>query len=31
MRHDGIDKNEYAFYWSFTAERKDIPKLIVEF
>lgn len=25
------DKNEYEFYWSFTAERKDIPKLIVEF
>ena len=26
-----FDKNEYEFYWSFTAERKDIPKLIVEF
>jgi hypothetical protein len=26
-----FDKNEYEFYWSFTAERKDIPKLTVEF
>jgi hypothetical protein len=26
-----LDKNEYEFYWSFTAERKDIPKLTVEF
>ena len=25
------DKKEYEFYWSFTAERKDIPKLTVEF
>lgn len=25
------DKKEYEFYWSFTAERKDIPKLEVEF
>jgi outer membrane murein-binding lipoprotein Lpp len=26
-----FDKNEYEFYWTFTAERKDIPKLTVEF
>jgi hypothetical protein len=26
-----FDKNEYEFYWTFTAERKDIPKLETEF
>ena len=31
MNRSWLDKNEYEFYWSFTAERKDIPKLIVEF
>ena len=31
MNRGWLDKNEYEFYWSFTAERKDIPKLIVEF
>ena len=31
MNRGWFDKNEYEFYWSFTAERKDIPKLIVEF
>jgi hypothetical protein len=31
MNRGWFDKNEYEFYWSFTAERKDIPKLTVEF
>jgi outer membrane murein-binding lipoprotein Lpp len=31
MNRGWLDKNEYEFYWSFTAERKDIPKLTVEF
>ena len=31
MNRSWFDKNEYEFYWSFTAERKDIPKLTVEF
>jgi hypothetical protein len=26
-----FDKKEYEFYWSFTAERKDVPQLEVEF
>ena len=28
---DDQDNNEYEFFWSFTAERADIPKLIVEY
>jgi hypothetical protein len=31
LKRSKNDKNEYEFYWSFTAERKDIPKLTVEF
>lgn len=31
MNRGWFDTNEYEFYWSFTAERKDIPKLTVEF
>jgi len=31
MNRGWFDKNEYEFYWSLTAERKDIPKLTVEF
>ena len=31
MNRGWLDKNEYEFYWSFTAERKDVPKLTVEF
>lgn len=26
-----FDNKEYEFYWSFTAERKDVPQLEVEF
>ena len=31
LKRGKSDKKEYEFYWSFTAERKDIPKLEVEF
>lgn len=31
MNRGWFDKNEYEFYWSLTAERKDVPKLTVEF
>jgi hypothetical protein len=31
LKRSKNDKNEYEFYWSFTAERKDIPKLETEF
>ena len=31
MNRGWFDKRQYEFYWTFTAERKDIPKLIVEF
>jgi hypothetical protein len=31
LKRSKNDKKEYEFYWSFTAERKDIPKLETEF
>jgi hypothetical protein len=30
LKRGKSDKKEYEFYWSFTAERKDIPKLETE-